>query len=166
MYGLRLDEFPGTAIHRFHLSVTATHTLTNGNVSKQAYYEVQDLMIGHRFEDQTSFDVPTRTFSFDYSKMNRTKPAYVWYPSKSNYESRPDLTNNVYKSDTKSWSQLIALHSFRFHFLTLSWKSPKICQEKNAHSIHSSIQIMILSAHAIILLCFISRRQNIRFLLL
>jgi len=97
LYGLRLDEFPGTAIHRFHLSVTATHTLTNGNVSKQAYYEVQDLMIGHRFEDQTSFDVPTRTFSFDYSKMNRTKPAYVWYPSKSNYKSRRDLATSIYR---------------------------------------------------------------------
>jgi hypothetical protein len=84
LYGFRFDEFPGNTINRFQLSVNAVQVLTMGQVFAQTSYQVEDIMIGHRFEDQAVWDKDTNKGHFDYAKMSSTMPSHVWYPKQSN----------------------------------------------------------------------------------
>lgn len=84
LYGMRFDEFPGNLIHQFHLNVKAIQMLTKGEVFAQTTYEIADMMIGHRFEDQAVWNKETRKGYFDYAKMSSTVPYYVWYPKPAN----------------------------------------------------------------------------------
>ena len=43
----------------------------------------EDVLIGHGFDDQTSFDPETCTIINDYSRMSTTHPQPVWYPAAS-----------------------------------------------------------------------------------
>jgi inward rectifier potassium channel len=80
LYGYRFDEFPGDTIQRFHLCISVTQALTNGEVHKYIAYETKDVLIGHRFQDQIEYKKELGTITSDYGKMNKTLPAYVWYP--------------------------------------------------------------------------------------
>jgi len=84
LYGLRLDEFPGSTIFAFRLNIKAIQALTKGEVYAQTSYEVCDVLVGHRFEDQVDYNENTRKLVFDYAKMNNTYPFFVWYPEEAN----------------------------------------------------------------------------------
>jgi len=82
LYGFRLDEFPATTITHLELSVKAIQVLTKGEVFSQAAYQTQDILVGHKFEDQTVIEPGnTRKGYFDYAKLSSTSPSIVWYPS-------------------------------------------------------------------------------------
>jgi inward rectifier potassium channel len=84
LYGFRLDEFPGNTIKSFQLSIKAIQFLTKGQVFAQTAYQVADIMIGHRFEDQAVWNPDTKKAYFDFAKMSSTMPSLVWYPKQSN----------------------------------------------------------------------------------
>ena len=56
--------------------------LTGGDVYLVNRFGREDVMVGHRFQDQLTFD-PKRdkVGIFDFAKMNSIKPANVWYPA-------------------------------------------------------------------------------------
>lgn len=85
LYGFRFDEFPATTISHFQLNIKAIQVLTKGDVFGHCMYQFpQDLMIGHKFEDQLEWDPETRKGIFDYAKLSSTIPAPVWYPNAKN----------------------------------------------------------------------------------
>lgn len=81
LYGFRFDEFPATTINAFQLSIKAIQVLTKGEVYGRALYQNQDIMVGHKFEDQTEWDEETKKGCFDFAKLSSTHPALVWYPA-------------------------------------------------------------------------------------
>lgn len=82
LYGFRFDEFPGNTIHSFQLNIKAIQTLTKGEVYAQTTYHVEDVLVGHAFEDQAIWDKDVLTGTFDYAKMSKTRPSFAWYPQK------------------------------------------------------------------------------------
>jgi hypothetical protein len=64
----------------YGFSVKAIQFLTKGEVFAQTAYGVEDIMIGHRFEDQAVWNADTKTGHFDFAKMSSTIPSLVWYP--------------------------------------------------------------------------------------
>lgn len=82
LFGLDLLSFPGNSIIDFSLSVIATQQLSKASVSMSTGYMLEDVVIGHRFEDQVKLDWETRTSTIDYAKMNETVPHPVWHPTK------------------------------------------------------------------------------------
>lgn len=94
LYGFRFDEFPGNTIYEFQLNIKAIQTLTKGEVFAQTIYEVADVLVGHTFEDQATWNSDTRKGHFDYAKMSSTRPSRVWYPQKSdNLECGEEVLN-------------------------------------------------------------------------
>ena len=51
------------------------------DVCGDATYMPEDILVGHRFQDQIDYDPEKRTLVIDYSKMNETVPHPVWYPT-------------------------------------------------------------------------------------
>ncbi|CAJ1948881.1 unnamed protein product [Cylindrotheca closterium] len=82
LYGFRFDEFPGSTIIGFQLNIKAIQSLTKGEVYAQTRYQVEDLLVGHAFEDQAIWETAIQTAVFDYDKMSSTRPSFVWYPQK------------------------------------------------------------------------------------
>ncbi|CAJ1948873.1 unnamed protein product [Cylindrotheca closterium] len=80
LYGFRFDEFPGNTIRSLSLNVKAIQRATKNEVFGQAVYHLEDIMVGHRFEDQVTWDAGTRTAFIDYSKMSSTTLSMVWHP--------------------------------------------------------------------------------------
>ena len=91
LFGLRFDEPPGKQIVIFRLSVCGTQSISGRSVLKQTAYEIQDIMIGYKFQDQTTYDGAAKTLHCDYGKMNDIVPSSVWYlnpsPSSFSHES-------------------------------------------------------------------------------
>lgn len=83
LYGFRFDEFPGNTIYEFQLNIKAIQTLTKGEIYAQDTYSVQDVLVGHSFEDQVTYGAELRKGLFDYAKMSCTRPSLVWYPQKN-----------------------------------------------------------------------------------
>eukprot|EP00980_Cylindrotheca_fusiformis_P004251 scaffold918_cov126-Cylindrotheca_fusiformis.AAC.30 len=84
LYGFRFDEFPANTIHQFQLRVKAVQKLTKGEIFAQTAYQVEDIMVGHRFEDQVVWEKESRKGYFDFAKMSTTVPSVVWYPKPTN----------------------------------------------------------------------------------
>ena len=80
LFGLRFDEEPGASIYYFQLYISGTHNATKVGICELSTYGLQDVLVGHCFQDQISFDEKTKTIICDYSKMNETMPSPVWYP--------------------------------------------------------------------------------------
>ena len=81
LFGLNLSEFPGNKIIQFKITINAVHDVTKSPINAHAAYLVEDVMIGHAFEDQVSWNSETRELVMDFAKLSSTKPAPVWYPS-------------------------------------------------------------------------------------
>ena len=81
LFGLHLNEYPGSSIVEFRVSISAVQEITQGAISEQTGYMREDVLIGHGFDDQTSFDPETCTIINDYSRMSTTHPQPVWYPA-------------------------------------------------------------------------------------
>jgi inward rectifier potassium channel len=80
LLGMRLDEWPGSAIREFRVSVQATQDITKGTVSVQSVYQPEDILVGYRFRDQIRYDEATQTLVNDYAMMSEIEPQPVWYP--------------------------------------------------------------------------------------
>mmetsp|Transcript_23739 Transcript_23739/g.58185 ORF Transcript_23739/g.58185 Transcript_23739/m.58185 type:complete len:419 (-) Transcript_23739:443-1699(-) len=80
LYGMRFDEYPGNTIKAVEVNVKAVHESTKGEVCSQATFQVEDILVGQRFEEQYTWDAETQTEYYDYSKLSSTKPSMVWYP--------------------------------------------------------------------------------------
>jgi inward rectifier potassium channel len=108
LFGLHFQEHPGNKIYVLTLSLDAVQDLTKSSVNVQTEYAVEDIMIGHTFQNQVSIpdeDTPddpsmsrklkrylaalgrrknktaVRVAISDYSKMSDTEPYPVWYPA-------------------------------------------------------------------------------------
>lgn len=84
LLGMRLDEWPGSSILEFRVSLKATQEITDGKVSVQSVYQPVDVLVGYRFKDQVRTDEATKTLINDYSLMNEVEPQLVWYPVQKN----------------------------------------------------------------------------------
>jgi len=80
LFGLRLDEHPGTEIVQLELRITGTQGSTGLPVAAQVAYQTEDVVIGHRFLDQITWDEGSQELCCDFSKTDITEPAPVWYP--------------------------------------------------------------------------------------
>lgn len=83
LFGLNFQELPGSAIYEFRLGVDAVQDITKTGINVQTGYGIEDMLIGHNFQDQVSIDAETHTVICDYAKMNETVPHPVWYPAKA-----------------------------------------------------------------------------------
>lgn len=54
-------------------------------------FQVQDIMVGHCFEEQAVWDPKTRSGHHDYSKLSQTKPSFVWYPNPAEVNEYDDI---------------------------------------------------------------------------
>ena len=83
LFGIRLDgSFPSSCIMYFELCVSCVQHLTGGDVYLVNRFGREDIMVGHRFQDQLTFDSKRdKVGIFDFAKMNSIKPANVWYPA-------------------------------------------------------------------------------------
>lgn len=80
LFGINFTEYPGTNILEFRATLTGTQDITKSPITAQAGYQVQDVLIGHCFQDQIDWDNATHQIVVDYAKMNETRPHPVWYP--------------------------------------------------------------------------------------
>ena len=83
LFGLHFEEHPGNKIYAFTLSVDAVQEITKSTVNVQTEYSLEDILIGHRFQNEVFFDEENRVCTSDYSKMSETDPSPVWYPAQS-----------------------------------------------------------------------------------
>ena len=83
LFGLHLNEYPGSSIVEFRISISAIQETTQGAISEQTGYMKEDVLIGHDFDKQSRFDQDTSTVINDYSLMSTTHPQPVWYPAAS-----------------------------------------------------------------------------------
>ena len=89
LFGLNFKEHPANKIYVFTLSIDAVQNLTKSQVNLQTEYALEDIMIGHTFENVFSFDEEGRAIASDYSKISNTEPYPVWYPAlKGAYDTR------------------------------------------------------------------------------
>lgn len=84
LFGLRIDEFEGIFYLQFRIISTNKTTLTQ--ISDHTVYDRNDVLVGHRFQQQINFDKDTGILHIDFSKMNETIPYCVWYPKKTKKE--------------------------------------------------------------------------------
>lgn len=80
LFALNLSEYPGNKIMHLTITINANHDVTKSPITAHATYLLEDIMIGHAFEDQISWSSETRELVVDYGKLSDTKPAPVWYP--------------------------------------------------------------------------------------
>lgn len=83
LFGLNFDEYPGSSIMSFNLSINAIQDATKSPITAHTGYELQDVMIGHGFEDQIAWDNETKIVMIDHSKLSNTKPSPAWYPRRT-----------------------------------------------------------------------------------
>ena len=81
LFGLHLNQYPGSSIVEFRVSISAIQYNTRGAVSEQTSYEKEDVMIGHGFDDMATHIPETKTVINDYSNLSKTHPQPVWYPA-------------------------------------------------------------------------------------
>jgi len=91
LFGLNFDEHPANKIYVFTVSVDAIQELTKSPVNKQTEYGMEDILIGHSFKNDVTFDVDTRVATSDYSKLSDTEPYPVWYPANKGAYDTGDL---------------------------------------------------------------------------
>eukprot|EP00550_Attheya_septentrionalis_P000339 CAMPEP_0198291190 /NCGR_PEP_ID=MMETSP1449-20131203/8802_1 /TAXON_ID=420275 /ORGANISM="Attheya septentrionalis, Strain CCMP2084" /LENGTH=392 /DNA_ID=CAMNT_0043989795 /DNA_START=148 /DNA_END=1323 /DNA_ORIENTATION=- len=84
LFGLNFEEYPGSSIIAFRLMFNATQDVTGAQVTAQTKYELDHVMVGHRFKDQVNYDPAKRTLAFDYTNFSETVPHPVWYPASNN----------------------------------------------------------------------------------
>jgi inward rectifier potassium channel len=89
LFGMRLDEWPGSAISEFRVSIRATQQITNQTVTVQTVYEPADVLVGYRFRDQIQYDKATQTLINDYAYTNDIIPQAVWYPARKSTMTLP-----------------------------------------------------------------------------
>merc|ERR1712194_410098 len=56
---------------------------TKSSVNVQTDYALEDIMIGHSFQEMVVSDGDPKRLVSDYSKMSDTEPYPVWYPSRT-----------------------------------------------------------------------------------
>lgn len=83
LFGLHFEEHPANKIYVLNLSVDATQYLTKSSVNVQTDYALEDIMIGHSFQEMVVSDGDPKRLVSDYSKMSDTEPYPVWYPSRT-----------------------------------------------------------------------------------
>lgn len=83
LHGLDFFSPPGSHIIDFHVALQATQEATGAMIFAHSGYQVEDVMIGHRFVDQIEYDKQTRVGTCDYAKLSETVPQHIWYPVKS-----------------------------------------------------------------------------------
>lgn len=81
LFGLNFTEHPGNSIVEFRVMISTIQDSTKSSFSEQTGYLLEDLLIGHTFDEQSTWDMETRKIICDYSKMSSTHPKSVWYPS-------------------------------------------------------------------------------------
>eukprot|EP00934_Nitzschia_sp_Nitz4_P005509 Nitzschia sp. Nitz4//scaffold47_size129522//86790//88187//NITZ4_003560-RA/size129522-processed-gene-0.48-mRNA-1//-1//CDS//3329552827//5499//frame0 len=84
LFGLNFNEHPANKIYVFNLSVDAVQDLTKSSVNIQTEFGIEDIVIGRKFVNLSTFDKETRVATYDYSKLSETEPYPVWYPAKAN----------------------------------------------------------------------------------
>lgn len=94
LFGLNFEEHPANKIYVYTLSVDSVQELTKSNVNKQTEYGVEDILIGHSFKSDVSFDRETRLATSDYKKLSETEPYPVWYPAKAGAYHTGELVPN------------------------------------------------------------------------
>jgi Inward rectifier potassium channel C-terminal domain len=99
LFGLNFQEHPGNKIHVFTLSIDAVQDLTKASVNVQAEYDLEDIMIGHTFQNLVEVDTTDPTVAVEnYEKISDTEPYPVWYPSKQGVYAEDQLTFNSIRS--------------------------------------------------------------------
>ena len=83
LFGLNFEEHPANKIYVFTLSVDAVQNLTKSSVNIQTDYALEDILVGHSFQNQVTMDTESKVFTCDYSKMSDTEPYPVWYPARA-----------------------------------------------------------------------------------
>ena len=85
LFGLNFEEYPGSSIMSLNVSINAIQHATKSPITAHTGYELQDIMIGHSFQDQISWDTETKVVTIDHSKLSDTKPSPVWYPKRKRF---------------------------------------------------------------------------------
>jgi inward rectifier potassium channel len=80
LFGLDFLEFPGNKIYAIEACFNGTQENTGSPVFCQMTYTLDELMIGHKFVDQISFNEQQSIMTVDYGTFNETVPHPVWYP--------------------------------------------------------------------------------------
>ena len=82
LFALPLDDsFPASCITCLQLTVTAVHHPTKSPITCHKEYALQDILIGHTFADsQLDKSNNNHSAQVDFSRMDDTKEAPVWYP--------------------------------------------------------------------------------------
>lgn len=90
LFGLHFEEHPANKIYVFTLSIDAVQDLTKSSVNLQSKYALQDIVIGHTFQNLVTFDEKDELVATsDYSKMSDIEPYPVWYPArKGEYDTK------------------------------------------------------------------------------
>jgi inward rectifier potassium channel len=84
LFGLNFEEHPGNRIYVFTLSIDAVQDLTKSSINIQTLYALEDILIGHSFQNIMTFDKNDETVAIsDFSKLSDTEPYPVWYPAKA-----------------------------------------------------------------------------------
>ena len=90
LFGLHFEEHPANKIYVFTLTVDAVQDLTKSSVNLQTEYGLEDILIGHSFQSEVSFDKEGRHATSDYSKISETEPFPVWYPARAGSHDTSD----------------------------------------------------------------------------
>ena len=83
LFGLNFSEFPGDTIKDFRVAINAMQDITMAPINAQTSYMIEDVLIGHAFEDQIDWDQDAGIVTIDYAKLSATYPSPVWYPKPS-----------------------------------------------------------------------------------
>jgi len=100
LFGLHFQEHPGNKIYVFTLSVDAVQNLTKSSVNVQTEYALEDILIGHTFQNVTTRDETTNPPKYiaDFAKLSLIEPYPVWYPALSGIYSEDRLAFNSTKT--------------------------------------------------------------------
>ena len=99
LFGLNFQEHPGNKIYVFTLSIDAVQDLTKASVNVQTEYDLEDILIGHQFENMVQIDPNDPKVAIEnYAKMSNTEPYPVWYPAKAGVYAEEQLTFNTIRT--------------------------------------------------------------------
>lgn len=100
LFGLHFEEHPANKIYIFTLSVDAVQDLTKSSVNVQTEYALEDILIGHTFQNVVEKDPDAkpgevgdpRNTVRNFEKLSQTEPYPVWYPARTGTYAEDQIT--------------------------------------------------------------------------
>jgi inward rectifier potassium channel len=102
LFGLHFEEHPANKIYIFTMSVDAVQDLTKSSVNVQTEYALEDILIGHTFQNIVEIDPDgngdgdgngdPRNNILNFDKLSETEPYPVWYPARAGTYAEDQIT--------------------------------------------------------------------------